>query len=98
VYSLTDEDGNIVRTGRTNNLARRAAEHANDPAVSNLQFNTEYVTNDYATQRGLEQMLYDQNPQAMLENGGLNKIRPISPLNPRFPMYMQAAQNFLDGQ
>jgi hypothetical protein len=27
VYTLTDEEGNVMRTGRTNDLARRELEH-----------------------------------------------------------------------
>lgn len=34
VYSLRDEAGNVVRTGRSKDLARREAEHARDPALS----------------------------------------------------------------
>jgi hypothetical protein len=43
-------------------------------------------------------MIYDANPQAQTANGGFNKIRPISPLNPRRQTYLDAAQDFLDRQ
>jgi hypothetical protein len=54
VYSLRNEAGDVVRTGRTNNLARRAGEHARDPELGQYRFQAEYRTDDYATQRGLE--------------------------------------------
>jgi hypothetical protein len=46
-------------------------------------------TDDYATQRGLEQMIHQQY------NPFLNKINPISPRNPNFDFYMQRARDFL---
>ncbi len=63
VYSLRDaETGEVLRTGRSVNLAQRAVQHANDPVLGDLEFQVEYRTDDYAEQRGLEQLLYDQNP------------------------------------
>lgn len=91
VYSLRDETGNIVRTGRSNDLARREAEHARDPALGRYRFQPEYRSDDYATQRGLEQLLHDDFLPP------LNKIRPISPKNPRFDEYMGAGRAFKDG-
>jgi hypothetical protein len=96
VYTLRDEAGNVVRTGRTSNLAARALAHANDPVLGEFQFQVEYRTNVYAEQRGLEQMLHDQYPEAQAANGGYNMIRGIGPLNPNGPAYMQAAYEFLD--
>jgi hypothetical protein len=58
-------------------------------------FNVEYRTEVYAQQRGLEQTLYDQYPEARFENGGFNKIRGISISNPNLPFYMQSAQDFV---
>ncbi len=95
VYSLRDEAGAVVRTGRTNDLVAREADHASDPVLGRFTFQTEYETDDYAEQRGLEQVLYDENPGAQVANGGFNKIRGISLSNPRLPEYMQAAQDFL---
>ena len=97
VYSLQDEAGDVVRTGRTNDLAARALAHARDPVLGDFEFQVEYRTDVYAEQRGLEQTLYDQYPGAQSENGGFNKIRGISPSNPNLPTYMQAAQDFLEG-
>ncbi len=97
MYSLRDpETGEVLRTGRSGDLAQRAVQHANDPVLGDLEFQVEYRTDVYAEQRGLEQMLYDRYPGAQLENGGFNKIRAISPSNPNLPTYMQAAQDFLD--
>ncbi len=94
VYSLRDEVGNVVRTGRSSDLAARQVAHANDPVLGQFEFQVEYRTNVYAEQRGLEQLLYDQYPGAQAANGGYNMIRGISPLNPNGPGYMQAANNF----
>jgi hypothetical protein len=95
VYTLRDEAGNVVRTGRTKNLAARQVAHANDPVLGQFEFQVEYRTDVYAEQRGLEQMLYDQYPGVQSANGGYNLIRGISPLNPRGPGYMRAAAAYL---
>ncbi len=96
VYSLRDSLGNVVRTGRTKDLAARELAHANDSQLGRFEFRVEYRTDVYAQQRGLEQVLYDRNPGAQAANGGLNKIRGISPKNPNGPGYMNAAQDYLD--
>lgn len=96
VYSLRDEAGNVVRTGRTKDLAARESSHFNDPVLGDFQFNTEYRTDVYAEQRGLEQMLYDRYPGAQAANGGFNKIRGISRSNPNLDVYMQSGWGFLE--
>jgi hypothetical protein len=63
--------------------------------LGGFRFKAEYETDDYATQRGLEKLIYDAHPSAMKVNGGFNKIRPISPTNSNIEMYLQAAQTFL---
>jgi hypothetical protein len=88
VYSLRDEAGSIVRTGRTKDLRRRRGEHGRDPLLSEYRFQVEYRTDDYATQRGLEQLMHDEFVPA------LNKIRPISKSNPRIDDYLLAGQRF----
>lgn len=80
----------MVRTGRTNDLARRQAEHARDPSLEQYRFDEVHRTDVYAEQRGLEAELYKQHP-----NLELNKIRPISPQNHKLPQYEQAAQDYL---
>ena len=88
-YVLRDAEGTVVRSGRTNDLARREAEHLRDPNLAEYQFEPAYRTDVYAEQRGLEQILHDRY------NPALNKIRPISPSNKRLPTYMDAAQKYL---
>jgi hypothetical protein len=91
VYNLRDEAAEVVRTGRTNNLARRAGEHARDPELGQYRFQVEYRTDDYATQRGLEQLLDEDFLPP------LNKIKPISESNPRRAEHMRAGRAFRDG-
>jgi hypothetical protein len=98
VYSLRDGAGNVVRTGRSNDLAAREVAHANDSVLGDFTFRAEYRTDVYAEQRGLEQVLYDNNPGAMAINGGFNKIRGISLSNPRLGEYMKAAEDFFARQ
>jgi len=69
--------------------------YASDRVLGDYQFNVEYRTDVYAEQRGLEQTLYDRYPGAQLRNGGLNKIRGISPSNTSLDLYMQSARDFL---
>ena len=78
-----------MRSGRTNDLARRQLEHARDPALKDLDLATAHRTDMRAEQRGLEQMLHDQYSPP------LNAIRPISPGNPKLNDYMDAARRFL---
>ncbi len=93
VYLLRDPVTNaVMRTGRTIDLARREAEHARDVLTAALRFETAYRTDDRLVQRGLEQILYDQFPEA-----ALNKIRPIALGNPSLSTFIEAAQRFLAG-
>ncbi|GAB7129784.1 hypothetical protein JCM19000A_42920 [Silvimonas sp. JCM 19000] len=80
-----------MRTGRTNDLARREAEHQRDALSKDYEFEAVHKTDVFSEQRGLEQMLHDTY------NPPLNKIRPISPTNRNFDTYMDAARNFLQG-
>ena len=93
VYTLTDEAGTVLRTGRSNNLAARELAHKR--AFPDLQFNVAFRTDSYAEQRGLEEMLYENHPSAQVANGGLNKIRGISLTNPNRSAYLGAAESFL---
>jgi len=45
-----------------------------------------------AEQRGREQVIHDQHPEARVENGGLNKNKPISDNNPKRQEYLDAAK------
>jgi hypothetical protein len=60
-----------MRSGRTNDLARRQLEHARNADLSHLRFEEVYRTDVYAEQRGLEQLLHDTY------NPPLNRIRGI---------------------
>ena len=42
--------------------------------------------------------MYDDNPQAMASNGGLNKVNPISPKNKNRENYMDAANKHLENE
>jgi hypothetical protein len=50
-----------------------------------------HFTDNPAARRGLEQILHDQFSPP------LNKINPISPINPNRGAYMDAAEKFLGG-
>ncbi|MDF1743640.1 MAG: hypothetical protein P1V19_08085 [Gimesia sp.] len=76
-YKLLDSNGKVVRTGRTKNLVARKKAHSYNSDTKGLKFKTDRRTDDYAAQRGREQIIYDRHPEARLENGGLNKIRAI---------------------
>ncbi|TPI72107.1 RHS repeat-associated core domain-containing protein, partial [Mesorhizobium sp. B2-8-9] len=91
-YSLRNSAGEVVRTGRTNDLARRAAEHARADATKGLTFTQEHLTDALKEQRGLEQMLHESY------NPSMNKVSPISQRNPNLNSYMNAARDFLSRQ
>ena len=90
VYRLVDTDtGQIMRTGHTNDLARRRGEHLRDPALGQFGFEPVFKTDDYGQQRGLEHYVYN------LSNAPLDKIRPISDRNKKKQHYLDAADDFL---
>jgi RHS repeat-associated protein len=92
-YKLVDkETDEVKRTGRSNDLDRRRTEHANAEETKDLEFKVDRKTDDYAEQRGREQIIYEEHPEAQLKNGGLNKQQPISPTNPNKPDYMEAGK------
>ena len=95
VYVLKDSDDKIVRTGRTKDLKKREAQHASNEETEGLKFKTEYETDNYIEQRGLEKHVYDNNPQAQSSNGGLNKIKPVSDKNKNKTTYDNAAKDYL---
>lgn len=90
VYSLSNPRGQIVRVGHTKNLLARRGQYRRDPNYFDLSFDIEYYINDYATQRGLEQMLYENHTPP------LNIYKPISPSNKNRPAYLRAAIEFLE--
>jgi hypothetical protein len=89
VYRLLDDAGNVMRNGRTGNLAARELQHARGADTSNYSLSVMARTDDYATQRGLEQHFMD------LARGPLDKIRGIATQNPRIGEYMAAARSYL---
>ncbi len=89
VYVLKDGD-DVMRSGRTNDFKRRAREHKQNPELRDFELEPRHYTNDYPTQRGLEQIVHDELKPP------LDKIEPISPNNPRKPTYIKAAEDFLN--
>jgi RHS repeat-associated protein len=84
-YKLRDpETGQVRRTGRTNDLARREGEHGRNAETRDLDFEVDRRTDSYPEQRGREQRIYDEHPEA-----DLNRKRPIDPRNPRRDEYLQ---------
>ena len=91
VYRHVDPEDptRTMRTGQTNDLARREQEHLRDPRLEDLPFEPVYRSDDYATRMGLEQDLYDNSPGAPF-----NFRRPIGKGNPNREKYMEAAEKF----
>jgi hypothetical protein len=88
---LKDAEGTVVKTGRTNNLARREAEHGRKHP--DKTFEVDKRTDSRAAQRGREQILHDANPSAHSANGGMDKINGISPSNPKRGDYLRAGKD-----
>lgn len=84
-YVLKDEEGKIQRTGRTNDLNRREAEHARNDKTKDLEFQVDKKTDNKDAQRGREQQIHEKH------NPPLNKIKPISDKNPNKQKYLEAA-------
>jgi hypothetical protein len=92
-YVLRDPaTGQVMRSGRTNDLARRQLEHARDAGLGHLRFEEVHRTDVYEEQRGLEQLLHDTHKPP------LNRIGGIDPKNPRRQEYLDAAREFLRRQ
>jgi RHS repeat-associated protein len=91
-YVLKNELGDVMRSGRTKDLARRQCDHARNPDLKNYKFEPVHYTDDYAQQRGLEELLNKTY------NPPLDKILPINPKNPNAQTYRDAAQQYLNNQ
>ena len=90
VYRLVDPDtGDVMRTGRSKDLARRRNDHKRNPDLQNFDFDPVFRTDNYEEQRGLENFLHNQY------NAPFDKVRPISPKNKNRQKYLNAAQEFL---
>ena len=84
-YMLIDPTtGQVMRTGRSINLARRASEHRRDFVLGQYTFQVDRKSDSYAALRGREQIIHD------LYNPSLNKINPISGKNPNRGCYLKA--------
>jgi len=92
IYKLRDADGVVRRTGKSNNLDRRRGEHARNKETKDLDFEVDRRTDCCNAQRGREQIIYDQHPEAQAAIGGLNKRRPVSPTNPKRDIYRKAGE------
>jgi hypothetical protein len=79
-----------MRTGRSNDLERREAEHARDPRFKDFDFVPFFRTDNYSEQRGLEQTVHDQYTPIF------NYINPISAGNQNYLNYMNSAQQFIN--
>jgi hypothetical protein len=89
-YVLCNSEGDVVKSGRSSDLARRAGQLERNSKYEDYDFQQVYRTDDYAAQRGLVQMLYDTFKPV------LDLIRPISPQNPNAARYMEAAKRYLE--
>lgn len=84
-YKLRDPDtGQVRRTGRSNDLARREGEHGRHSETKDLDFEVDRRTDSYPAQRGREQRIYEAHPEA-----DLNRQRPIAPRNPNRDEYLR---------
>ena len=79
-----------MRTGRTNDLNRRRGEHARDQATKDLRFEIDRRTDNYAQQRGREQIIHDRY------NPPLNVIEPIRANHPLRVYYLRAGNELGD--
>ena len=72
VYVLKDpRTDEVVRSGRTKDLARREAEHARDKSLKKYKFEVVYKANCYKAQRGLEQRLHEATVLRLMQSAGL---------------------------
>lgn len=57
------------------------------PFPRRLEFEVDKRSDDYAARRGREEIIHNRHPEALKENGGLNKQRAIDPKNKRIEEY-----------
>jgi hypothetical protein len=86
-YVLVDRaTGDVMRSGRTNNLVRRRSEHARDSLLKKFRFEIDAPTDDYNAQRGREQYLHDTYKPPY------NYRNPIDPQSLNRQTYINAAK------
>lgn len=96
VYTLTNPTTTKVEyVGRTKNPDIRKDAHSRSAARGHLEFNTVASDLDYATARGMEQVLMLYHHTLNRENAANNQINGISPYNPQVDIYMDAAVKYL---
>jgi RHS repeat-associated protein len=89
VQKGTGDVVNVVKNGRTNNLVRRKAELLRKYAGQGYEFITKSRTDDYAAQRGIEEI------QLLTERGPLDRISGIAANNPNLGEFLQAGASHL---
>jgi len=91
VYALRDpESGKVMYVGRSKNLDTRESAWGRHPVRGQLDFDPLYRTDNYAEQRGLEQLAFNQYKPP------LNLINPIRPGNPNYMNYLSSAQSYIN--
>ena len=91
-YVLQDRNTReVMRTGRTNDLNRSGKEHRRHSETGHLEFRVDMPTDDYNVQRGREHLIPEE-----YNHPPLNRIRPISPRNPRRELYIEAAEREME--
>ena len=86
------KNGEVIRTGRTKDLVRRAKEHAKKLKELGATMETVFKTNSRNIQRGLAHILNQKH------NARLDKAREIASRNPNMSTYVRAARDFLRRQ
>ena len=101
VYVVYDRQGTPVYVGRSIDVERRLARHASQGAKLRRGEAVQiYRTDDLNTQRGVEQILMDDNGTLRTRTNpdGRNIIRGVSESNPNSSTYNQAGQDYLNGR
>jgi predicted GIY-YIG superfamily endonuclease len=92
VYSLVEKTtGNVLRTGMTGNLRRRAAQHRKNPLTKDLEFKVLHFTDSYFERRGLEQMAYLMYQSTAV----FNHQRALRPTHKLRGLYVATAKRYL---
>ena len=92
-YVLKDPNtGEVMKTGRSNDLDRRKGELGRNQSTEGMQFEVDKKTDSYPEQRGREQMIHAKFKPI------LDKINAISSKNPNRQKYLDAAKNLEENQ
>lgn len=102
VYEMVDDTtGQVIYTGRTYDFETRASQHARDPRFDTATMREKYYTDDYTTQRALEQQNYndhwgDVTYQEAQAQGSVNGQRPIAKSRVNYDLFLDLAQAYLE--